>query len=81
MWITFRRFFDGDFALGGAASDFCMLLRREDVYAMIVALHSFHFIVMAGWDSSLIVASTIDKNIKPLIFLSVSMEDYEFNNS
>ena len=39
------------------------------------------FIVMAGWDSSLIVASMIDKNIKPLIFLSVSMEDYEFNNS
>jgi len=36
---------------------------------------------MAGWDSSLIVASTIDKNIKPLIFLSVLMEDYEFNNS
>lgn len=45
---------------------------------MIVALHSFH---CHGWDASLIVASTIDKNIKPLIFLSVSMEDYEFNNS
>lgn len=57
--------FDGDFSLGGAASDFCMLFRREDVYAMIVALHSFH---CHGWDSSLIVASTIDKNIKPLIF-------------
>lgn len=39
-------FFDGDFSLGGAESDFCMLLRREDVYAMIVALHSFH---CHGW--------------------------------
>lgn len=38
--------FDGVFSLGGAASDFCMLLRREDVYAMIVALHSFH---CHGW--------------------------------
>ena len=46
LWIIFRWFFDGDFSLGGAVSDFCMLLRREDVYAMIVALHSFH---CHGW--------------------------------
>jgi len=44
-------------------------------------LRYIRFIVMAGWDSSLIVASTIDKNIKPLMFLSVLMEDYKFYNS
>lgn len=74
MWITFRRFFDGDFAISeenkasGNGPIFACFEERGhihcDSYSKFVFLRP-------------IVVITTDETIKPLIFLSVQVQDYE----